>query len=68
MAREHEQSIERICRLLNLVSPEHDSVSAFRALRSGDTKLRANALEYLESTLKPRHRGMLVPLLEAAPV
>jgi AAA family ATP:ADP antiporter len=62
--QEYDQSLERICRLLKLVSPEHDPVSAFRGLQSGDARLQANALEYLENILKPGYRALLVSLLE----
>jgi len=61
---DYEQSLERICQLLQLISPEHDSFSAFRAIRSGDPRLKANALEYLENVLKPGYRALLVSLLE----
>jgi hypothetical protein len=50
--------------LLKLISPEHDALSAFAALQSGDARLKANALEYLENILKPQYRRLLVPLLE----
>jgi AAA family ATP:ADP antiporter len=63
-SREYTESLERICRLLKLMSPEHDPLSACAALRSGDARLKANALEYLENILKPRYRRLLVPLLE----
>jgi hypothetical protein len=62
--RECRESIERICRLLKLISPEHDPVSAFDALHSGDARLKANAIEYLENIVEPRYRWLLVPLLE----
>jgi hypothetical protein len=62
--REYRESVERICRLLKLISPEHDPLSAFAALQSGDARLKANALEYLENILKPQYRRLLVPLLE----
>jgi AAA family ATP:ADP antiporter len=61
---EYTESLERICRLLKRISPEHDPLSAFAALRSGDARLKANALEYLENILKPRYRRLLVPLIE----
>jgi AAA family ATP:ADP antiporter len=63
-SREYTESVERIGQLLTLMSPEHDPLSAFAALRSGDARLKANALEYLENILKPQYRGLLVPLLE----
>jgi len=62
--RECRESIERICRLLKLISPEHDPVSAFDALHSGNARLKANAIEYLENIVEPRYRWLLVPLLE----
>ena len=62
--REYKESVERICRLLKLISPEHDTLGAFAALESGDARLKANALEYLENTVKPRYRRLLIPLLE----
>jgi len=61
---EYADSVERIFRLLKLLSPTLDLVSAFAALQSDDTRLKANALEYLENILKPSHRRLFVPLLE----
>lgn len=62
--QEYADSVERIFRLLKLLSPTLDLVSAFTALQSDDTRLKANALEYLENILKPSHRRLFVPLLE----
>jgi ATP/ADP translocase len=63
-AREFEETVERILRLLNVISPTHDLACAFAALQSKDARLRANALEYLENVLEPHCRKVLVPLLE----
>jgi AAA family ATP:ADP antiporter len=63
--REYQESVERICRLLKLIAPEHDPLSALAALQSGDARLKANGLEYLENILEPQYRRMLIPLLEA---
>jgi AAA family ATP:ADP antiporter len=63
--REYIESVERICQLLKLISPEHDPLSALAALQSGDARLKANGLEYLENILEPRYRRLLIPLLEA---
>jgi hypothetical protein len=52
-SEDYKESVERICRLMTLISPEHDSLSAMAALQSGDPRLKANAIEYLENTLKP---------------
>ena len=62
--QEYADSVERIFRLLKLLSPTLDLASAFAALQSDDTRLRANALEYLENILKPSYRRLFVPLLE----
>ena len=62
--QEYADSVERIFRLLKLLSPTHDVVSAFAALQSDDRRLKANALEYLENILKPSYRKLFVPLLE----
>jgi ATP/ADP translocase len=67
-ARESEEALERILRLLNLTSPTRDLASTFAALQSTDARLRANALEYLENILEPHYRKLLVPLLEPGDV
>jgi ATP/ADP translocase len=61
---EYADSVERIFRLLKLLSPTLDLASAFAALQSDDARLKANALEYLENILKPSYRRLFVPLLE----
>jgi hypothetical protein len=63
-ARESEETLERILRLLNLICPSLDLASAFAAFQSQDARLRANAVEYLENILEPHYRKVLVPLLE----
>jgi ATP:ADP antiporter, AAA family len=45
------RSMTHLCSLLSLVLPPKSVGLAFQALRSGDTKLRGVALEYLDSVL-----------------
>jgi hypothetical protein len=58
------EAIERISRLLYLLSPDEYPGCLLDALGSGGTVFEAAALEYLDTTLAPPHRQMLVPLLE----
>jgi len=62
-AMEHEG--ERIFRLLSLRWPEFDMHSAYVGLRSDNTSIRANALEFLENILKPQLRHLIVPLFDS---
>jgi ATP:ADP antiporter, AAA family len=61
---EYRDSIERILRLLNVVSPDTDSLSVLAALQSGNPRLKAIGLEYLENVLRLEYRRFLVPLLD----
>ena len=61
---EYKETVERIVRLLELVAPENDPLSALAALESDDPRLKANGIEYLDNILKPEYRKFLVPLLE----
>jgi len=57
--------LERIFRLIKLMAPEHDLQSAYIGLQSKDPVMRANALEYLDNTLKPQLKNLLVPLIDS---
>ena len=57
-------AVERIARLLHLVSPDRYPESIRCALSSGTAKTTAAVLEYLDSTLPSPHRELLVGLLE----
>ena len=57
--------LERIFRLLKLLSPEKALQNAYLDLQSKDPVAHANALEYLENTLKPSLRTLLVPLIDS---
>jgi len=58
--------LERIFRLLDLQQPRGDFRSAWTALRSGNPVLHDNALELLESLLRPAMRTLVVPLIDPA--
>lgn len=60
-----EQEIERIFRLMSLRWPDLDMHSAYVGLKSESPAVRANALEFLENTLKPQVRNLVVPLLDS---
>lgn len=59
------QDLERIFRLMKLLWPEHALQDAYRGLQSKDPITHANALEYLDNTLKPQLRALLVPLIDS---
>jgi hypothetical protein len=65
---EHRQAcrdaIERISRLLFLLSPHEYPGCLVDALGSGGATFEAEALEYLNTALTSPHREILVPLLE----
>jgi ATP:ADP antiporter, AAA family len=70
-ANEHDaaaDAIERIARLLFLLSPDRYPDFIGSALRSGEPAQAAGALEYLDITLSAPHRQILVSLLERWPL
>jgi AAA family ATP:ADP antiporter len=56
--------LERIFRLLKMLHPDHDLQSAFVGLQSTNKSEHDNALEFIENTLKPGVRRLLVPLVD----
>ena len=60
-------SLAHVFALLSLVLPREAVRTAFRAMHSGDTRLRALALEYLGSSLPREIRDRLSERLEALP-
>lgn len=60
-----EQELERIFRLMGLVSGASGLHDAYVGIRSSNTAVRAHALEYLENTLKPELRQVLLPLIDS---
>jgi ATP:ADP antiporter, AAA family len=61
-----EQELERIFRLMALLFPATGLHDAYVGVRSSNPTVRANALEFLDSTLRPELRQVLVPLLDSA--
>ena len=60
-----EQELERIFRLIALMSPDDSLHDAYVGIRSANPLVRANALEYLEHILKPELRHVLLPLIDS---
>jgi AAA family ATP:ADP antiporter len=58
------EELERIFRLLDLMHPVRDFRSAWVALQSGDRVIHDQALDLLESLLKPGLKALLVPLVD----
>jgi AAA family ATP:ADP antiporter len=65
--RAAQDAIERIARLLYLISPARYPDSVRAALRSGDLFATVAVLEYLDNTLPGPHRPLLISLLERCP-
>jgi ATP:ADP antiporter, AAA family len=59
------QEVERIFRLVKLLSPVYDLESAYVGLQSSKRDIHDNALEFLENILKPQLRSLLLPLLDS---
>jgi AAA family ATP:ADP antiporter len=57
--------LERIFRLMKLLSPTLDLKEAYAGARSSDAVMHANALEFLDNTLSPELRVLIVPLLDS---
>jgi AAA family ATP:ADP antiporter len=60
-----ERELERIFRLIALLSPSASLHDAYVGVRSTNPLVRANALEYLENVLKPGLRDVLLPLIDS---
>jgi AAA family ATP:ADP antiporter len=58
------EELERIFRLLDLLHPRRDFHSAWVALQSGDPVVHDQALDLLESVLRPEMKALLVPLVD----
>ena len=59
-----EQELERIFRLMGLISDAQALHDAYVGVRSSNPAVRANSLEFLDNILKPELRRLLVPLLD----
>jgi AAA family ATP:ADP antiporter len=58
------EELERIFRLLDLLHPRRGFRSAWVALQSGNAFIHDQALDLLESALRPETRALLVPLVD----
>ena len=58
------EEVERIFRLLDLLHYRRGFRSAWVALQSGNAIVHDQALDLLESSLRPEVRGLLVPLVD----
>jgi AAA family ATP:ADP antiporter len=58
------REVERIFRLMKLLFPSIDLENAYRGIQSKDHVAHANALEFLENTLSPTLRRLLLPLID----
>lgn len=56
--------VERIFRLMAIRWPRFDVESAYVGVMAEDTRVKANALEFLEAVLKPQMRTLVLPLLD----
>ena len=59
------QEVERIFRLLGILFPQHDFHAAHIGLRASDSAVHDNVLEFLDNTLRPELRELLVPLIDS---
>jgi hypothetical protein len=57
--------MERIFRLMKLLSPKLDLKEAYAGAHSSDAVMHANALEFLDNTLSPELRVLIVPLIDS---
>ena len=60
-----EQELERIFRLIALLSPAPSLHDAYIGVRSSNPLAHANAVEYLENVLTPGLREVLLPLIDS---
>ncbi len=58
------EELERIFRLLDLLHPRRDFRAAWMALQSGNAVIHDQALDLLESLLRPETKALLVPLVD----
>lgn len=57
--------MERIFRLMKLLFPTLDLQKAYHGIQSSDPVTHSNALEFLDNTLNPQLRTLLVPLIDS---
>jgi len=65
MRERTDQSFRRIFRRLALIHPAGPVMSAYRGVRSGRRRVRAQAIDYLDTVLPADLKARLLPLLDA---
>ena len=65
LQRAMNDELERIFRLMKLLFPSLDLQNAYLGIQSSDPVTHANALEFLDNTLNPQLRPLLVPLIDS---
>jgi AAA family ATP:ADP antiporter len=65
LRRSMDLEVERIFRLMKLLFPSIDLHNAHRGIQSRDQVTHANALEFLDNTLSPALRILLLPLIDS---
>jgi len=58
------EELERVFRLLDLLHPRRDFRAAWLGLQSGNAVIHDQALDLLESLLRPETKALLVPLVD----
>ena len=58
------EELERVFRLLDLLHPSRDFRAAWLGLQSGNAVIHDQALDLLESLLRPETKALLVPLVD----
>jgi len=58
------EELERVFRLLDLLHPRRDFRAAWIGLQSGNAVIHDQALDLLESLLRPETKALLVPLVD----
>jgi AAA family ATP:ADP antiporter len=59
-----DQALNRIFRRLALLYPALEILAAYQGVVSESSRLRGDALEYLENALAPDHRVLVMPLVD----
>ena len=59
-----EQTLDRVFRRLALLYPPQLILRASRGVASGIRRLRADAVEYLDTALTAEHRELVLPILD----
>ena len=65
LQEKQDQLLESIFRFLGLQHPQRDMYHAYLGLISGQPRLRASALEFLDNVLPRREKEQLLPLLDS---